>query len=50
MPWLFFNLAALSITALFFIYRKTAGILAEQRRKLRKRVAYMLWTAAQQSR
>ncbi len=49
MPLLLFNLSAVVIASLFYLYRHAHEALGQQRRKLRDRVAFMLWSAAQQS-
>jgi hypothetical protein len=48
MPWLLFNLSAVAIAALFYVYRHAQAGLFRQRKKLRERVAFMMWAAAQQ--
>jgi hypothetical protein len=41
--------AAVSVAAIFCIWRGYADILLRRRRALRERVAYMLWVAAEEA-
>ena len=47
MPQVTVNIAALAIAAIYYLYRD--GYIAQVRRQqtFRERIAYMLWTAAQ---
>jgi hypothetical protein len=40
--------AALAVASIYCVYRAYLATLASQKRTLHERVAYMLWTAAQQ--
>jgi hypothetical protein len=43
------NLAALAIAAMFYVWRDYHRTNCERTKVLRERVAYMLWTAANQA-
>jgi hypothetical protein len=47
MPVIAYNLAALSIAALYYSWRDVYHVRLLRERVLRERVAYLLWTAAQ---
>jgi hypothetical protein len=40
------NVAVLAVTAIFYVWRAHAHVVLRKERRLRERVAYMLWVAA----
>ena len=49
MPVFAMVVAAVSVAAIFSIWRGYADVLLTRRRALRERVAYMLWVAAEEA-
>ena len=48
MPFVTLNVTALAIAAIFYAYRDGYVARLQRTKVLRERIAYMLWTAAQQ--
>ena len=49
MPVVTVNLTALAVAAIFYLYRDGYVAYVRRGKLLRERIAYMLWTAAQQA-